>query len=92
MSVVSLNETKLHLRVTQSTEDTLIETYIEAAEDYISRFLNNTNFQVTPSIRAAALLIVSDFYENRMGAGDKDIKENPAVMRLLYPYREGIGI
>lgn len=47
----------------------------------------------TPSaIKAACLLIIGDLYENREGAGEKEVKENMAVQRLLHPYRIGIGI
>jgi hypothetical protein len=47
----------------------------------------------TPAaIKAACLLIIGDMYENREGAGEKEIKENPAVQRLLHFYRIGIGI
>ena len=82
----------MHLRVDQSTEDTLIQIYIDAAQDYIKNFLNVPVLPQNSSIKAAALLIVGDLYENREGAGEKEVKENPAVMRLLYPYREEIGI
>lgn len=99
MSILTLAEAKIHLRVDQSTEDTTIQIYIDAATEYVENFLNrqvpgmNESPQYIPSsIKSAALLIVGDLYENREGAGEKDIKENPAVMRLLYPYRVGIGI
>jgi uncharacterized phage protein (predicted DNA packaging) len=92
MSVVTLSEAKLHLRVTQNAEDSLIKAYIAAAEEYVGKLLNQSNYPITAPIRAAVLLTVSDLYENRNGASDKDIKENPAVMRLLYPYRKEIGI
>lgn len=92
MSIVTRSEAKLHLRVDQTVDDSLIDLYIKAAEEYIGRFLNTANFQNSSSIKAAALLIVGDLYENREGAGEKVIVENPAVMRLLYPYRVGLGI
>jgi uncharacterized phage protein (predicted DNA packaging) len=99
-NVVTLAEVKLHLRITQNNEDSLLQLYIEAAEDYIRNFLNtgilgfsDSPQTATPSaIKAAALLTIADLYENREGAAEKEIKENPAVMRLLYPYRENIGI
>lgn len=90
--IVTLTQAKDHLRVDQSTEDTLITLYIQAAEDWISNFLNTPNIPYTHSVKAAALLIIGDLYENREGASEKEIKENPAVVRLLYPYREGLGI
>lgn len=92
MASVSRDEVKTHLRITQTTEDTLLDLYIEAADDYIAKFLNEPDFEVNGSIRAAALLIVGDLYQNREGTMDTDIKENPAVKNLLYPYRTGIGI
>lgn len=92
MSIVSLTEAKLHLRVDQSSEDALITIFIDAATDYIENFLNIPTIPQNASVKAAALLIIGDMYENREGAGEKEIKENPAVMRLLYPYREEIGI
>lgn len=38
-------------------------------------------------IKAAILLTIGDLYENREGQGTQDLKENQAVMRLLYPYK-----
>lgn len=92
MALISLSEAKEHLKVDQSDEDTLIQIYIDAAVDYIGNFLNNDGFPYKPAIKAAALLVVGDLYENRKGGADKDIKANPAVMNLLYPYRLEIGI
>lgn len=92
MTLATLSEVKSHLRVTHSDEDALIAVYIDAAEDYIGQYLNNSNFPNAPSIKAALLLTVGDLYENREGAGEKEIVENPAVIRLLTPYRERMGI
>jgi uncharacterized phage protein (predicted DNA packaging) len=92
MAIVTLTEIKSHLRIDQSAEDALLNIYLDAAEDYISVFLNEPNFPQAPSIKAACLLIIGDLYENREGAGEKEIKENPAVHRLLHPYRKELGI
>lgn len=92
MALISLGEAKSHLKVDNTEEDTLIQVYIDAAIDYITNFLNDENYPYAPSVKAAALLIVGDLYENREGAGEKEIKPNPAVMNLLYPYRIEIGI
>lgn len=92
MALISLNEAKSHLKVDNTEEDTLIQIYIDAAVDYIAVFLNDENFLYAPSIKAACLLIVGDLYENRMGGNDKEVKPNPAVQNLLYPYRKEIGI
>lgn len=38
-------------------------------------------------LRAAMLLLLGDFYENREGTMSRNLVENPAVERLLRPYR-----
>lgn len=92
MALVSLSEAKSHLRVDISDDDTLIQVYIDAAVDYIAKYLNDENFPFAPSVKAGCLLVIGDLYENRKGAGEKDVKPNPAVINLLYPYRKEIGI
>lgn len=92
MSLISLSEAKSHLKVDNTDEDTLIQVYVDAAIGYISNFLNDEDYPYAPSVKAAALLIVGDLYENREGGTEKEIKSNPAVMNLLYPYRIEIGI
>ncbi len=48
---------------------------------------------VYPSVVAAFLLLVGDLYENRESQIiDSTIKDNPAVQRLLYPYRLKLGV
>lgn len=48
---------------------------------------------VYPSVVAAFLLLVGDMYENRESQIiDSTIKDNPAVQRLLYPYRLKLGV
>jgi uncharacterized phage protein (predicted DNA packaging) len=93
VAAVSLIEAKAHLRVDQDDEDTIIELYMDAATDYIQNFLNeDLSSDPASAIKAAALLIIGDLYENREGAGQNEIKPNPAVMNLLYPYRKNLGI
>ena len=96
---VTLAEAKLHLRVTQDDEDDVIEIYIAAATARIRNFLNRripgedyTPANVPAPIKAAALLIITGLYENRADKTDSAVKENPAVLNLLYPYRVEIGI
>jgi len=92
--IVTLDEAKLQCRVDNDAEDGLIQIYIGAAEDYIRNFLDRDLPTTTPyAIKAAALLIIADLYDVRESQviGDS-IQENPAVKRLLRPYREGMGV
>jgi uncharacterized phage protein (predicted DNA packaging) len=99
MSIVTLTEIKNHLRIDQSAEDDLLNLYLSAATDWIEKYINqpviglaDSPISTPAAIKAACLLIIGDMYENREGAGEKEIKENPAVQRLLHFYRIGIGI
>lgn len=92
MAIVSLSEAKSHLRVDQSAEDSLIQLYIDAADEYIANYLNNASYPKNSAIKAAALLIVGGLYENREQYGEAEIKESPAVKNLLFPYRRKMGI
>lgn len=99
MAVVSLSEAKNHLRVDQSAEDALIQVYLDAAIDYVRNFLNtdipgelDSPVSTPSAIKAAIYLIVGGLYEHREQYSEVDIKENPAVKNLLFPYRRGMGI
>lgn len=97
MAIITLAEAKLHLRASTSVtspdpDNDLINIYIGAAENYILQYLDRQTIPQRDAIKAAALLIVADLYENRLGAGEDEIKENPAVKRLLFPYRRNLGV
>jgi uncharacterized phage protein (predicted DNA packaging) len=90
---------KLHLRVTDSSEDSLIQIYMDAAERYVRETLGSdipgemdSPASIPANISAAYLLTVGDLYENRAGQSSLEIRENPAVMRLLNIDRKGLGV
>lgn len=99
-NVVTLTEAKAHLRVTDTSEDTIIQTYMEAAVEQVRNFLNqdipgegDSPAAVPFSIKAAALLIIGGLFENRESIIlGQTVLDNPAVMNLLYPHRVDIGI
>jgi uncharacterized phage protein (predicted DNA packaging) len=95
---VTLDEAKLHLRVDDTSDDTLITTLITAAREHVEKFIKRTvpwqdesgaDVDVPASIKVAVLLIVGDLYANREGqfVGVTRV-DNPTVDRLLWPYRE----
>lgn len=108
MQTVSLDDIKRHLRVDDDAEDSILAVYKEAAEDYVRTFLDleggglpgeyDSPVTALPgSIKAALLLTIGDLYDNRSGAvvgttAESKVNENPAVMRLLYPYRRVLGV
>jgi len=89
MAFVSLTEMKDHLRITTDDDDAMLAIYYGAAAEYITMLtgLADSIDPVPFAIKAACLLILSDFYENRLAAQADKLYPNGAVMRLLMPHR-----
>lgn len=89
--MLTLEETKLHLRVDHDHEDTLITALMETARLSVAEYLNMDEAQVTstvPSpIKSAALLLVAGLYENREDVSDRQLYRSDTFYRLLAPYR-----
>jgi uncharacterized phage protein (predicted DNA packaging) len=105
MSIIDISLAKLHLRVTEDDEDTIIQIYLDAAERSAADYLDRSVVETTPvgdtdivmndPIKAACLLMLGHLYANREAIIDTPnvIKELPmGVKFLLDPYRLGIGV
>ena len=91
-ALISIEEAKEHLRITHANEDVVLQLYIDAADIQIENYLNSSNPPKNAAVKAAALLLVGTMYENREAHTEKDLKDNPAVDSLLFPYRKGMGM
>jgi hypothetical protein len=99
MSIVTLAEAKAQLRVDGAEEDTLIQSYIDAAEAAAAQYLNRalyasdvgtdtTGLVMAKDVKVAVLLQVGAFYADR-----EDLVEMPTGSRvLLNPYRIEMGV
>ena len=89
--MLTLLETKLHLRVDLDDDDDLIESLIAAATAIIASHLDNPaivlNTNAPAAVKSAALLLVADLYENRSAQVEKPLHNNLTFDRLLNPYR-----
>lgn len=47
---------------------------------------------IPAALKAAILLIVGELYENAEATSEKSLTANPALNRLLWPYRRNIGV
>lgn len=88
--IVTIEETKLWIRVEHSDEDALIESFILAAEELVEgilRFpLSEFEGSVPEAIKHAVFFTVSKFYEDR---NELDTAELNDVLRaLLFSYRK----
>lgn len=89
--LLTLQETKLHLRVDTDFDDALILSLMDTATVATADYLNLTtaldNTAAAP-IKSAALLLVADLYEYREISYDtKRITVSATYERLLNPYR-----
>ena len=89
--MLTLPETKLHLRVDHSDEDvlilSLIDTATAACADYLNMDAADLAVSVPAPVKSAALLLVGSLYEQRESQGDRPYNKNPAFEMLLAPYR-----
>ena len=89
--MLTLAETKLHLRVDHDDEDALIAalmaTATAACADYLNMEAADLVVAVPAPVKSAALLLVGDLYANREAQGDRQFYKNPTFENLLNPYR-----
>lgn len=87
--IVSLEDTKLYLRVDGDEENTLITDFIKASEDIcegiLRKALSDFEEEVPETLRQAVLFCVGQFYEHRESIDVKLLTE--MVRRLLFSYR-----
>ena len=90
--MLTLPETKLHLRVDHNEEDALIEalmtTATAACADYLNMDAADLVVAVPAPVKSAALLMVAGLYENREDVSDRQLYRNDTYYRLLNPYRQ----
>lgn len=86
--MMNLLDIKAHLRVTNTAEDGVIQSYWDAAEGHVAEYLGDDLPDPMPEpIQAAVLLLVGDLYLNRTRQADRVLHENSAYALLLNPYR-----
>lgn len=107
MSITTLSEAKLHLRVDHSDEDTLIQVYLDAAELSVANYLNRTLYAssagsdldglvMNAAIKGAVLLQVGNLYASRESVSQQPgnyMVELPLGLKwLIDPYRIEMGV
>lgn len=106
--ILTLDQTKRHLRIDDTTDDAIVTLYMGAAEQSAVDFLNRAVYidqaamdaaadadgvVATDAIRAALLLIVGKLYAFREDVAKSPVMELPnGAVALLMPYRVGMGI
>ena len=89
--MLTLAETKLHLRVDHDDEDALIAalmaTATAACADYLNMPAADLVVAVPAPVKSAALLLVGSLYEQRESQGERPYNKNPTFEALLNPYR-----
>lgn len=86
--MITLDEAKNHIRVDGTHDDAAITAMIAAAKAHIEDYTGIIFADTAPApVKAAALLMVGDLYENREAQSDRPLMENKTFARLLNPYR-----
>lgn len=94
--MLTLEESKLYLRVDSDDEDVLITSLIQTAKEMVEDILRYelTEFDTIPqTINQSMLYIVSTLYESRQVGNANAIKMNElieTVRRMVEPYRKKV--
>lgn len=89
MPMVTLEEVKLHCKVGGTAEDALLQTYIDAAEGFITRYCGQDFEDALPAVvKVACLMVVAGLYETRQSVIMADRASSFTVNRLVYDYLE----
>ena len=82
--LIALKETKEYLRVDGDEDDSLIESLINASEEYLKNATGKTFDSTNPLARLFCLVLVVDWYENRgLTAGKIGQKIRPVIDSML---------
>lgn len=82
--LITLDETKKYLRVDGNEENSLIESLIAAAEEYLKNATGKSFDKTNQLARLFCLVLVVDWYENRgLTAGKVGDKTRPVIDSML---------
>ncbi len=92
---ITLEEMKLHCRIDGDEEDQLISGCIaaalEACQIHIGKRFDD-GLEFTPAIKIGCMMYASQLYEYRTTVGDKDTKEIPLTIGMLWSVYRDVGV
>ncbi len=93
--LIGLEEAKLHCRIDDDCEDTLIQAYIDAALEVCQKHIGkrfDSGLELTPAIKIGCLMYVSQLYEYRTMISDVESTEVPLTISALWSVYRDVGI
>lgn len=93
--LITLNEAKLHCRIDDDYEDTLIQAYIEAALEVCQKHIGKrfgSGLEFTPAVKVGCLMYVSQLYEYRTTISDVETSEVPIAISALWSVYRDVGV
>lgn len=93
MSLLTLEEAKLHLRYEHNADDAEIQSLVDAAETAIRKHVDASKYTETnASLKQAAKLLIGYWDENRSAEADGNWYLPSAVLAILTPYRTPVAV
>lgn len=90
-----LDDVKLHCRVDNDSEDSLLTVYIDAALEVCQKHIGkrfDNGLEFTPAIKAGCLMYIGMLYENREAVSDLNLKEVPFAISSLWSVYRDAGV
>lgn len=92
---ITLEEAKLHCRIDDDYEDTLIQAYIDAALEVCQKHIGkrfDNGLEFTPAMKIGCLMYVSQLYENRSMTREVGMSEIPMTVSALWSVYRDVGV
>ncbi len=81
--IISLDEAKQFLRISDGAEDVTLQTFIDAAEDYLLNATGNQFDSTYPLAKIFCFVLVSEWFENRQMIGKVTDRVRNTVESML---------
>lgn len=93
--LISLEEVKLHCRIDDDYEDTLLLAYIAASLEVCQKHIGKSfgdDLEFNPAIRVGCLMYISMLYENREMVSSLSSEEVPLTISHLWSVYRDPGV
>lgn len=96
MSIVSIEDLKLHLRYDDDSNDTMLQGYLDAADSAVKNYITDEFTTEYPKAIHQAILMLCGYWDKyRNAESDAPLNGNylpMPVQALLYPYRKPTAV
>lgn len=93
--LITLEEVKLHCRIDDDYEDTLLQVYIDTSLEVCQKHVGkrfDSGLEFTPAIKTGCLMYISFLYEHRSVTTNTAMEMVPMTISALWSVYRDVGV